>query len=237
MQQALAYIETVMDDYPSPAEQEKQIDTLYRSMPAGMRPGAIGSETYDSMLDYLRELGNRVRESHETALMTLQTSLSSSNEEEEPQNRKSLRQHISKMLKIGQVKFKYMQLFKVPPCVRDLPGFNNHMRYAATCSSNYPVVLRVLVKAEVPRYAEIVSPFLLELLGWWFCQDTQTWCRNCMETNKFYGTLIYQMDMTEHITKLWEFTDAKENRGFQDFLRSPGAVEVLEEIGETRVRV
>ncbi|OKL57740.1 hypothetical protein UA08_06920 [Talaromyces atroroseus] len=43
------------------------------SMPPGTRPGAIRSETYDAMLEYLEELSEKATESHTTALMRQQT--------------------------------------------------------------------------------------------------------------------------------------------------------------------
>lgn len=208
MQQSLALVEKEMTHYASPYMQQKQMASLVRSMPPGTRPGAIRSETYDSMLDYLNRLSEEAIESNTTALMRQQTSPSS-----QPEKAKNwMRNEFSRMVRDGKIIFNFVQLSEDPPYVMDLPGFNESFK------SSRPTVLRVLVKDNTPRFAEVVNTHLLEDLGWWFCYETGTWCHNHVDQNKFSGRVIYQIEITGNIRKIWEVTDADEDLGFQRFL-------------------
>ena len=210
MQQALALVEKEMTHYASPYMQQEQMADLVRSMPPGTRPGAVRSETYDSMLEYLGTLNEETIESNTMALMRQQTDPSSEPEEAN----KWMRNEFSHMIRHGKVTFKFVQLREDPPYLMDLPGFNGSSK------PSYPTVLRVLVKGNTPRFAEVVSTQLLQDLGWHCCHETQTWFHNHVDQNKFSGRVIYQMKITGHITKIWEVTDADEDFGFQQFLIS-----------------
>jgi hypothetical protein len=229
MQRSLNLIGERLAHYISPNEQRSQMSKLLRSTSSGTRPGAIRSETYDLMLEYLGKLEDKVLESHTTALMRQQTSPSSEDNEEKPWKR----YEFSHMIREGKVTFKYVQLHEVPSCVMDLPGFSE----SATVFG--PIVLRVLVKQNTPRYAEVVSTRLLEDLGWWFSDDTGNWCHHHVERNKL-GSVIYQRDITGRITKQWEISDADNHLEFQLFLADQRTAEESnngEDSEETETRV
>lgn len=200
MQQTLALVEKELAHYASPTEQQRQMANLGHLASAGVKAGAIKSKTYDLMLEYLEALKEKVIEQHTTALIRQQSSSSS-----EYWNRYK----VSSLVRQGKVTFKYVQLDKVPPCVIDLAGIEGVYT---------PAVLRVLVKANTPRYAEIMSETSLVDLGWYFRRDTKKWCRNFEKRDKFFGSMIYQMEMTGNITKVWEVTDTDEHLGFKWFL-------------------
>ncbi|KAJ5817855.1 hypothetical protein N7447_007863 [Penicillium robsamsonii] len=213
MQQILALVEKEMTYYASRQTQQTQIAELVRSMPPGTRPGAIRSETYDSMLEYLELFREIAIESNTTALMRQQTNLPSVTEKASHW----IRREFSDMVRDNKVIFKFVQLSKDPPYLVDLPGFDGRFK------SYLPTVLRVLVKQNTPRFAEIVSWQFLRDLGWWFCFDTGTWCHNHVEQqNKFSGPIICHMEITGNITKIWEVTDADEDTGYQRYIGKIG---------------
>ncbi|KAF3388145.1 hypothetical protein DPV78_012113 [Talaromyces pinophilus] len=203
MQQTLALVEKELAHYASPTEQRRQMAYFNGLASSRVKTGAIKSETYDLMLEYLEALNKKVIEEHTTALIRQQSNSSSENWK---------RSEVSNLVRHGTVTFKYVQLDVAPPCVVDLAGFEGVYRVYT------PTVLRVLVKANTPRYAEIMSRVSLMELGWYFRRDTLKWCRNLARRDKFSGSMIYQMEMTGNITKVWEVTDGYIDLGFKRFL-------------------
>ena len=133
---------------------------LNRLASSDNKAGAIKSKTYDLMHEYLEALKEKVIVKHTTALIGQRSNSSSEVWE---------RFKFSNLVRQGKVT-KYVQLDEVPPYVADLAGFEG-----VYCVYT-PTVLLVLVKANTPRYAEIMRETSLIELGWYFRRDTRKWC-------------------------------------------------------------
>lgn len=210
MQQALAFVGNILRDYTSPETQQARLAHLIRSTPSHLRPGAMRSETYDSMLSYLSRLKEKEVRSNATALMRQQISASSEPEPTSP----VVQDELMKIVRSGKIEFKFVQLSHQPHFIRDLPGFYESLRPG---QRHLPIVLRVLVKENTPRYVEVVDKSLLADLGWQYSFKTETWRQNMVNQDKLSGDVIYQREITGHITKMWEVTDADSDWRFGAF--------------------
>jgi hypothetical protein len=237
MQQSLALVRKEMLHYASPFMQRQQMALLTYLMPPGTKPGIIPSKTYDLMLEYLDTLEAKVIRIQPTARIENQTNFTREYLTEEKFLTLSVYSDANRSfyycvpafdvepvpfreIQHGRVTFKYVQLDeKVPHYVIDLRGYHKSSRAYGT------IVLRVMVKNDIPIYTEVVSKKQLADLGWWFCSDTRKWCRCHVEKNGS-ESVTYKMDIKGRITKLWEIADADKHPGFQSFLATRRALEM-----------
>lgn len=190
MQQTLTIANDILAQYVPPSMQSEQMSKLLRELPPGSRrSGAIQSEEYDRMLAYLDEMSSRSIQSDTTALMKHWQQTCPPSETDDENFR--FRYRFSEMIRSGKVTFKFVHLPRVHPCIVDLPSFNPSKLHEIR-----GVMLRVLVKENTPRFAEVVSPSLLRDLGWWPCPRYSTWYHNQVNGDKLTGSVIYRLDIT-----------------------------------------
>ncbi|KAJ0426175.1 hypothetical protein BJY00DRAFT_307674 [Aspergillus carlsbadensis] len=152
MQETLKHLELEMTRFMFFQDQAGVETRLLREMPAGERPGAVGSVASDERLESV-DNANKARFDHElAAFMTVNGATGDGVDEIKP--------YFEKMLQSGQVNYKYIQLEAVPDCALELCKLLDSPFWGP------PEVFRVLVKDNMLMHAEPIDRHTLRQTGW-----------------------------------------------------------------------
>ncbi|KAL4788758.1 hypothetical protein BDV19DRAFT_375268 [Aspergillus venezuelensis] len=216
MQEMLKHLEIKMAKFIPITDQIVQQNELLRIMPAAERPGAIRSDIYDGMLEYV-DIFDRRLFNVSVAAFRRHSATSSTTKPSTSQPNDELRPYFEKTLRSGQVRYEYVEAERPPLCAWMLRSLLNPMLLES------PTLFRVLVKDNRPMHAAPIDSTLLHYIGYrrtshsgYKGSPSTHWWRYQRGNTKFTRNIVFRVRMTGEVDGVW--TSAEEDCGLNVFM-------------------
>ncbi|PYH42968.1 uncharacterized protein BP01DRAFT_384918 [Aspergillus saccharolyticus JOP 1030-1] len=188
-------------EYLTEGEQNQEMNRLAQESPNTQPDGA--EITHAKLMAYAEQSEDILLRDSLAALLRQSESSPKMDQSEDKQHE---RESVSEdFLQTGQLRYQFVMIPAelIPPYVSQLFGLGSLLQ----CR---PLVFRILIKNETPRYAEFVSNDLLADLEWHFCCRSQTFRRCKLGQSKSTCNLVFVVAMNGRVERIYRPDDITE---------------------------
>ncbi|GES60594.1 hypothetical protein ATETN484_0005005300 [Aspergillus terreus] len=237
MQQMLRWLEGYRAQTKQGSDVTSQQRKLLQEGPPSGLSGAVRSEISDIMLQYVDKFDQAVFDDSMATFMRQNDPSHPISGTAETSSHK-FKSYFRRILRSGQVKYEFVEV------AGPIPDFALKLidtSLMELCRRRYSPVFRVLIKDNRPMHAELVSPYLLQDLGWrwkwklseqdFYCSHSNScnghWWRYQRGATKFTYNSVFRVRMTGETDSIWSSAD--DDPRFQLFLDEHLAAKQQEE--------